>query len=211
MAGYNIKSTAFRVAGLNQNVYISDIPNTNRVDGSLFLFTVPSVNSTNPTVVRRNVGTINYQKGIVTINPINILAGKIKDGQPIIELSAVPRSNDVVGLQDLYLQLDISNSNFEMVVDNIASGLDPSASNYITSSSYANGALVRVTGDIATTSGQRVVNVSNVSATATTRTGSTASTTTTTTTTTSTTPSAASGTSSGSSGGSSSSGGSYSY
>jgi hypothetical protein len=213
MAGYNIKSTAFRVAGLNQNVYISDIPNTNRTDGSLFLFTVPSVNSTNPTVVRRNVGTINYKKGIVTINPINILAGKIKDGQPIIELSAVPHSNDVVGLQDLYLQLDISNSNFEMVVDNIASGLDPSASNYITSSSYANGALVRVTGDIATTSGQRVVNVSNVSATATTRAGSTAttSTTTTTTTTTSTTPSAASGTSSGSSGGSSSSGGSYSY
>ena len=42
MAGYNIKSTAFRVAGLNQNVYISDIPNTNRTDGSLFLFTVPS-------------------------------------------------------------------------------------------------------------------------------------------------------------------------
>ena len=208
MAGYNIKSTAFRVAGLNQNVYISDIPNTNRTDGSLFLFTVPSVNSTNPTVVRRNVGTINYKKGIVTINPINILAGKIKDGQPIIELSAVPHSNDVVGLQDLYLQLDISNSNFEMVVDNIASGLDPSASNYITSSSYANGALVRVTGDIATTSGQRVVNVSNVSATATTRAGSTA---TTSTTTTSTTPSAASGTSSGSSGGSSSSGGSYSY
>ena len=209
MAGYNIKSTAFRVAGLNQNVYISDIPNTNRIDGNLFLFTVPSVNSTNPTIVRRNVGTINYQKGIITINPINILAGKIKDGQPIIELSAVPHSNDVVGLQDLYLQLDISNSNFEMVVDNIASGLDPSASNYITSSSYANGALVRVTGDIATTSGQRVVNVSNVSATATTRTGSTASTTTTTTTTTtSTTPSAASGTSTG---GSSSSGGSYSY
>jgi len=212
MAGYNIKSTAFRVAGLNENVYISDIPNTNRIDGTLFLFTVPSVNSTNPTIVRRNVGSINYQKGIVTINPINILAGKVKDGQPIIELSAVPRSNDVVGLQDLYLQLDISNSNFEMVVDNIASGLDPSASNYITSSSYANGALVRVTGDIATTSGQRVVNVSNVSATATTRSGSTATTsTTTTTTTTSTIPSAASGTSSGSSGGSSSSGGSYSY
>ena len=107
--------------------------------------------------MRRNVGSINYQKGIVTINPINILAGKIKDGQPIIELSAVPHSNDVVGLQDLYLQLDISNSNFEMVVDNIASGLDPSASNYITSSSYANGALVRVTGDISTTSGHRIV------------------------------------------------------
>ena len=50
MGGYNIKSTAFKVAGINQNVYISDIPNTNRIDGTLFLFNVPSVNSTNPTI-----------------------------------------------------------------------------------------------------------------------------------------------------------------
>ena len=67
----------------------------------------------------------------------------LKDGQTVIEISACPFSNDVIGLQDLYLQLDISNSNFEMVVDEIASGLDPSGSNYITSSSYANGSLVR--------------------------------------------------------------------
>ena len=62
--------------------------------------------------------------------------GKTKDGQPVIEIEATPTSNDVVGLQDLYLQLDISNSNFETVVDDIASGLDPSASSYIVSSSY---------------------------------------------------------------------------
>ena len=35
---------------------------------------------------------------------------------------------------------------FETVVDEIASGLDPSGSNYITSSSYANGSLVRAGG-----------------------------------------------------------------
>ena len=52
-------------------------------------------------------------------------------------------SNDVVGLQDLYLQLDISTSNFETVVDEVSSGLDPAASNYIVTSSYANGNLVR--------------------------------------------------------------------
>ena len=67
----------------------------------------------------------------------------IKKGQYTIEIGVCPLSNDVVGLQDLYLQLDISSSNFEMVVDEIASGLDPSASNYITSSSYSNGPLVR--------------------------------------------------------------------
>jgi len=143
MNGYNIKSSAFRISQIQQNVYLSDVPNTNRTDGSIFLFTLPSANSTNPTIVRRNVGNINYKKGIITLNPINILAGKIKDGQTIIEISGIPHSNDVVGLQDLYLQLDISNSNFEMIVDNISSGLDPSASNYISSSSYVNGSLVR--------------------------------------------------------------------
>ena len=144
MEGYNIKTSSFRVSDISQDVYLSDVPNTNRETGSLFLFSVPSTNSTTSTVIRRNVGNINYKKGIITLNPINILSsGKIKDGQSIIEISTTPRSNDVIGLQDLYLQLDISNSLFEMIVDEISSGLDPSASNYIVTSSYANGNLVR--------------------------------------------------------------------
>ena len=148
MNGYNIKSSALRVSDISQVVYISDIPNTNRETGSLFLFTVPSSNSNTPTIVRRNIGNVNYKKGIITLNPINIQAGKIKDGQAIVELSTTPHSNDVIGLQDLYLQLDISSSIFEMVVDSISSGLDPSASNYIQSSSYANGLLIRPTSNI---------------------------------------------------------------
>ena len=143
MDGYNIKSTPFKISGFANDVYISDVPNTNKETGSLFFFTLPSPNSTSPTIVKRNVGNVNYKKGIVTINPVNVLSGKIKDGQPIIEISACPKSNDVVGLQDLYLQLDISNSNFETVVDQISSGLDPAASNYTVTSSYSNGTLVR--------------------------------------------------------------------
>ena len=143
MSGYNIKSSGFRISGITDTLYLSDIPNSNRETGSLFFFTVPSVNSTTPTIVRRNVGTINYKSGIVTLNPVNILSGKLKDGQTIIEVSACPQSNDVIGLQDLYLQLDISNSNFETIVDEIASGLDPAASNYTVTSSYQNGTLVR--------------------------------------------------------------------
>ena len=143
MSGYNIKSTAFRISGISQDIYLSDIPNSNRETGSIFFFTLPSPNSTSPSIIRRNVGSVNYKSGIVTLNPVNIIAGKLKDGQTIIELSACPKSNDVIGLQDLYLQLDISNSNFEMVVDNISSGLDPAASNYTVTSSYHNGNLVR--------------------------------------------------------------------
>ena len=143
MNGYNIKTSAFKVNGIADDVYLSDIPNTNRLTGSIFLFTVPNINSTTPTIVRRGVGTINYKSGVISLNPINIQSGMIRDGQTIIEIGVCPYSNDVVGLQDLYLQLDISSSTFEMVVDEIASGLDPSASNYIVSPSYPNGTLVR--------------------------------------------------------------------
>ena len=146
MDGYNIKSSGFRVAGIQENVYLGDIPNSNRVNGTLFFFTVPNTGSQSPTIIRSNVGTIDYENGIITINAINILGGMEKDGQQVVEIQATPLSNDVVGLQDLYLQLDTSNSTFEMVSDEIASGLDPSASNYIVSSSYAEGNLVRAGG-----------------------------------------------------------------
>ena len=143
MSGYNIKSSGFTVEGITNTVYISDIPNTNRVTGSLFLFTLPNPNSYSPTIIRRNIGVVNYVSGIITLNPIVTTSGKIKDGQSIIELSVCPKSNDVIGLQDLYLQLDIGSSIFEPIVDEIASGADPAGSQYIVSSSYQNGALVR--------------------------------------------------------------------
>jgi|TARA_R100000030_G_scaffold10326_1_gene7031 hypothetical protein len=143
MDGYNIKTNAFRVAGISQPVYLSDLPDTNRLTGSIFFFTLPSVGSQTPTVVRRNAGTINYKSGVITLNPINVLAAKTKDSVEVLEIEAVPHSNDVVGLQDLYLQLDISGSDFETIIDEISSGLDPSASNYVVSSSYPNGNLVR--------------------------------------------------------------------
>ena len=181
MSGYNIKSSAFFISGVSEPLYVTDIPNTDRETGSLFFFTLPSLNSTSPVIVRRNVGTIDYIKGIITLNPVNIVSGKIKDVQTIIEIEATPHSNDVIGLQDLYLQLDISNSNFETVIDEVSSGLDPSASNYIVSSSYGNGMLVRAGGrsDVSspvittttTTSGSEISYV-QPSSTSTTTTGS---------------------------------------
>ena len=149
--GYNIKSTGFRVSNIQQVVYLSDVPNSDGVTGSLFLFTLPNTGSRNPTIVRTNVGSIDYINGIIIINAINVISGIEKDGQQVIEIQATPTSNDIVGLQDLYLQLDISNSSFEMISDQIASGIDPSASNYIVSSSYNRGNLVREGSPVVTT------------------------------------------------------------
>ena len=176
-SGYNIKSTSFKVNGLSQAVYLSDLPNSDLKTGSLFFFTLPSVSSQTPTIIKRNVGTIDYTTGIVILNPVNITDGKQKDGQTIIEISACPLSNDVIGLQDLYLQLDVSNSIFNMVVDEIASGLDPSASNYIVTSSYDRGNLVRSGGPASGNIDSGTTGTTSISGTTT---GDTASTVTTT-------------------------------
>ena len=138
----------------------------------MFFFTVPSIASQSPTIVRRNVGFINYSSGIITLNPVNIIEGKVKDGQTIIEIEATPSSNDVVGLQDLYLQLDISSSIFDIVVDDISSGLDPSASSYTVTSSYPNGNLVRSGGPTRTTSNTTATTATTATTTTTTTTTS---------------------------------------
>ena len=140
--GYNIKSSGFRIFGVDDVVYLGDVPNQDQVTGEIFLFKLNS--PTRPGIVRRSVGTINYEKGEILLDNINIVStSKTVQRQPIIEISACPRSNDVIGLQDLYLQLNTSNSVLNMLSDEVASGADPSGTTYITTSSYTNGNLVR--------------------------------------------------------------------
>ena len=141
MNGFNIRSSPFRVLDINEDVYLFDIPNRSGNKGIIGLFSLDSSGSTSPMVKRRNIGAINYQTGRITLDPINIVSGKTKDSVQIMEISAIPESNDVIGLQDLYLQLD---SNIvDMVVDEISSGIDPSGSNYVVTPSYTSGSIVR--------------------------------------------------------------------
>jgi len=137
--GYNIKSSGFKVSGIADTVYLTDIP-TDGYTGTLVLFTL----TTTPIIVRSNVGTIDYSKGEIKISSINILSTSIiKDSQNFVEISASPSSNDVIGLQDLYLQMDISKSVINMVSDDISSGGDISGTTYITSSSYSDKTIIR--------------------------------------------------------------------
>lgn len=141
-SGYNIKSSGFKVSGISNTVYISDTPNSNNLTGSLFLFYLDS--DTNPVIVKRSIGTVDYVNGEILLNPIKIIsAEKTDEGTPIIEISTSPESNDVLGIQDLYLQIDTNRLEVNTIPDNIESGSDTSGSNYIISSSYLNGNLVR--------------------------------------------------------------------
>ncbi len=140
--GYNIKTSGFSVSGINGTVYIADKPNPDQKTGNLFLFKL-STESEDPIQVRQSIGTVNYKKGEILLNPINIVSTVIDSGESIVEISVTPKSNDVIGLQDLYLQLDTNKLTVTAVPDNISSGNDISGSNYITTSSYTNGKLIR--------------------------------------------------------------------
>ena len=140
MNGFNIRSSAFRVLNINTDVYLYDTPDSTGEKGQISLFSLDEGSST-PVIQRRNVGVIDYKKGRITLDPINIVSGKSKDNIDILEISATPESNDIIGLQDLYLQLDCSF--VDMVVDEISSGADPSGSTYTVTTSYKNGNIIR--------------------------------------------------------------------
>ena len=141
--GFNLKTSGFKVSGISSTVYFSDEPNSDGKTGKIFLFKVDE--QTKAGIVLRSVGTIDYEKGEILIDPIRIIeTSKTDDSGPIIEFSIMPFSNDVIGKQDLYLQLDNNNSTVNMLKDNISSGADISGSNFVPAASCGNtGSLIR--------------------------------------------------------------------
>lgn len=150
--GFNIKSSGFKVSGIADTVYLGDYPDINEKTGELFLFKLNSPR--NPIIVKRNVGVVDYIKGEIKLNPIKIISTQIiKGNTPIVEISAVPYSNDVIGLQDLYLQIDMNYTEVNTIIDQIDSGNDVSGTNYIVSSSSNGNELVRGVPILGTQSG----------------------------------------------------------
>ena len=148
-AGYNIKSTGFTISGITSIAYFTDIPNKDaagNLDGSMkgTISVVSKDQKNNVTVLLKEAGSVDYKKGEVILNTINITSTISENN--IIEIQAFPDSNDVIGLKDLFVSLDISNSTINMVKDVIASGEDVSGvvftRDYYTSS-YSNGVLER--------------------------------------------------------------------
>ena len=140
--GLNIKSTGFKISGESSVVYFTDVPNADLMKG---VISVVKVNSNGERViVARDAGVVDYMKGEVILNTLNIV--ETEKPNNIIEIQAFPESNDVVGLKDLYLSFSISNSEINMIKDVIASGEDISGVSFTRdyyTSSYSNGDLER--------------------------------------------------------------------
>jgi len=140
--GFNIKSTGFSIFGKSGTFYLSDVPNSDLTTGVLRIIQILEDGSIGNII--SNAGSIDYEKGEVNVSTVNFLSTEKPNN--IIEVQAFPRSNDVVGLKDLYVSLNISNSSINMVRDVISSGDEVSGVQFTRdfySSSYPNGKIIR--------------------------------------------------------------------
>ena len=139
-AGFNIKSTGFKIINEPDIVYLTDIPNADGMKGVLSI--VKPIEETGENrVVIKSAGIVDYVKGEVILSTTLITETVVAND--VIEIQAFPESNDVVGLKDLYLEFDVSKSTINMVRDTISSGEKISGVGFKVTSSYSNGELKR--------------------------------------------------------------------
>lgn len=134
---YSIKSSGFKINEFAETLYITDFP-ISLSSGRIILF---KLIDNNPVIVKNNAGTVNYIKGEIILDIINITSTSLETG--VIQIEAVPESNDIIALKDIYLQIDISNTVVNTIEDVIESGENTSATQYTSTSSYLNGLYTR--------------------------------------------------------------------
>ena len=130
--GYGIRSTGFNVSNISGTIYMGDIPIAGSDVGKIIFF---KLENNLPLVVKNDAGTIDYIHGEINLDVVNITGTSLANGQ--IQVEAIPQSNDVIALKDLYLQLDVTNSSVNALPDVVSSGENTSATAYVTTSSYA--------------------------------------------------------------------------
>ena len=138
--GLNIKSTGFKISGVSETVFLTDTPNADKQTGIVSIVKRDIVDGQKIIIVE-NAGTVDYIKGEINLTTINITSTDKPNN--IIEIQAFPESNDVIGLEDLYLKFNIESSSINMVKDTISSGDQISGVGYKVTSSYTNGDLIR--------------------------------------------------------------------
>ena len=131
LEGFNIRSTAFKIEGVDGDVYLTDFPDDDQLTGIIKFFTVDGGTIT---YINNNAGTVDYKRGEINLFPINISSTSI-DGK--IEIEVTPESNDIVAKENIYIVLDTKgNSKLDLLEDVLVSGSNISGTNYIPPSSF---------------------------------------------------------------------------
>ena len=131
LEGFNIRSSAFKLEGVDGDVYMTDFPNENQITGvvKFFVFDGGVIR-----YINNNAGTVDYIKGEVDLFPVNITSTSLSNR---IEIEATPESNDIVAKENLYIVLDTTgNSKLSLIEDVLVSGSNVSGTNYTPPSSF---------------------------------------------------------------------------
>ena len=135
LEGFNVKSTSFKLDGVNGDIYLTDFPNLDQKTGVIKFFTLSNLDEV--IYVNQNAGKIDYVKGEIILFPTNIVSTGLSGR---IEIQVIPESNDIISKQNLYIILDTSaNSRLSLIEDVVSSGSNRSGNNYMPPSSFISG------------------------------------------------------------------------
>ena len=135
---YNIRTTGFRVFEYPDTVYFSDRKITDKT-GELFLFKLDQSN--NPVILKSIIGSVDYEAGELFIDSLNVVSTTLSDNT--IQVEADPKSYDVIGLRDLFLNISLNDIKITMIKDDISSGSDTSGVQFISTPVYKNQGFIR--------------------------------------------------------------------
>ena len=131
LEGFNVRSSAFKIDGVEGDIYLTDFPNDDQLTGIIKFFTITDGIIT---YINNNAGTIDYVKGEVILFPVTITSTSLENR---IEIEVTPESNDIVAKENLYIVLDTTgNSKLNLLEDVLVSGSNVSGTNYIPPSSF---------------------------------------------------------------------------
>jgi len=80
-------------------------------------------------------GSVDYTNGEIVINDLIIQSTSVIGN--LLQISAIPKSNDLVSLRETYLTLGIDNTVVSVVEDTISSGSNLSGTGVVPESSYS--------------------------------------------------------------------------
>ena len=130
-AGGILESSGFKVDGDTTNEMFLDDDGNGNVRR---YYVVSGVR----TYANNTQGTINYSTGQITLNSLNVASiSNIRgSASTVIELTVVPKSNDVVPVRNQILEIDTANSSITVTADTFVGGSADAGVGYTTTSSY---------------------------------------------------------------------------
>ena len=131
LEGFNVRSSSFKLDGVEGDIYLTDFPNSDQTTGVVKFFKIVDGAIT---YVNNDAGSVNYTKGEINLFPVIITSTNLSNR---VEIEVTPESNDIVAKENLYIVLDTTgNSELNLIEDVLVSGSNVSGTNYTPPSSF---------------------------------------------------------------------------